>query len=69
MDAKWCKTKMAESFWKVRAHGVSEARVHGVSRAHVHGVRWERKKNSGSVGIFQGKAISRVWKVGKQEDG
>ena len=29
MDAKWCKTKMAESFWKVHAHGVSEARVHG----------------------------------------
>ena len=30
MEAKWCKTKMAESFWKVRVHGVSEARVHGV---------------------------------------
>ena len=24
------KQKMAESFWMVRAHGVSEARVHGV---------------------------------------
>ena len=51
------KQKMAESFWMVRAHGVSEARVHGVSRARVHGVCWERKKSSGSVGIFQGKAI------------
>ena len=49
------KQKMAESFWMVRAHGVSEARGHGVSRARVHGVCWERMTSSGSMGIFQDK--------------
>ena len=30
MEANWCKTKLAESSWMVRAQGVSEARVDGV---------------------------------------
>ena len=30
LESKLCKIGMAESFWRVRVHGVSEAHVHGV---------------------------------------
>ena len=42
---------MAKSFWRVHAHGVSEAHVHGVPMARVHGLLWKRTKSFGSVVI------------------